>query len=154
IPPNPKDGTTWRIRIKTARRVKSSLTKPVDEKIPANESAPQMQKRQMNVSEAFIANSQPTILIEPGPRAFHYPAIPTQAFRRLDSAAGNPRRDPAPAQLAAQGGGVIRFIGRQLHWPFAGAAQGTFDRGQRIEGGAGTSIGIVRITECSRVHFS
>src|SRR5262245_8019334 len=94
-----------------------------------------MQECQMNIRPALIPNPQATILIEPGPGAFHYPAVPAQALRRLDAPARNPRCDASAAHGLAQLCCVVGFIGVQLHRPFARASQRTFNRSQCIESG-------------------
>ncbi len=69
-----------------------------------------------------------------GDREFHDPAVPTEAFVRVQAAVGDPGVDPASAQVAAGPQVVVRIVRVQLSQPASRALTASpFDRGQAIQ---------------------
>lgn len=89
----------------------------------------------MNVIAPLIANLEAPMLIEPGLRALHDPAIPPQTLRGVDLPTSDARNDVASAQGIPTAIKVIGFIGVQFRWAFARAAAGTADGSDGVDGG-------------------
>ena len=70
----------------------------------------------MEVGAAFVAGAQPFEGVQPSEGSLHDPAMAAEAGAVGDAAAGDPRRDPAPAQLASVDVVVVAAVGEQLPW--------------------------------------
>jgi hypothetical protein len=72
-----------------------------------------------NVGTLLVADCQSAEAAEPSQRAFHHPAMPSQALAALDAAPGDPVTDPSLAQSTTTARQVIGFIGREFTWALA-----------------------------------
>jgi hypothetical protein len=89
------------------------LTNPLDI-APADQRAPELEKRLMDVLPPLVANLQPPVAIQPRERPFHYPPVASQPFTRLDAPPGDAwSYAPLPERLAAAGE-VVALVGVQL----------------------------------------
>jgi hypothetical protein len=68
----------------------------------------------VDVGAAFIAHGETTKAVEPGERAFHDPAMPSQALARLDAASGNSRDNATVAASDATARVVVALVRMQL----------------------------------------
>ena len=68
------------------------------ESVPAEESAGQGQKRFMNVGAFFVANSQPSELVQPSEGSLHHPAPSPQSTAMFGVTLGKHRHDAAGTQ--------------------------------------------------------
>ena len=68
----------------------------------------------MDVRTALIANLQPSKAVQPRMRALYDPAVTTEFLLRLNSLAGDPRRDPSSAQSRLVLSRLIALIRVQL----------------------------------------
>ena len=100
-----------------ARRKRSAdlvrLTKPLNV-APANQRAPQVEKRLVDVSPPLVAHLQPPVPLQPRQRPLHNPPVSAQLLARLDASPRDARGDaPLPERLAAARE-VVAFVGVQL----------------------------------------
>ena len=68
----------------------------------------------MDVCTTLIANLQPSETVQPRMRALYDPAMTAKPLLRLDSLAGDPRRDPSSAQCSLVLPRLVSFIRVQL----------------------------------------
>ena len=62
---------------------------------------------------------------QPGQRPLDLPTMATQPGVGLHPTAGDPRRDPAPAQQLSATRVVLSFVAMQLGWPLARSTRPT-----------------------------
>src|SRR3954454_706540 len=89
------------------------LTEPLEE-AEADRGAGEDEEGEVDVVAPLVADHQPAAAGDPGQRALHHPAVPTQALAALDAAPGDPGDDAAPAAGAAAAGVVVGLVGVQL----------------------------------------
>lgn len=87
----------------------------------------------MDVGAALIAGAQPLEGVQPGEAALDHPALLAQAGAVGDAAAGDPRGDPAGAELTAVDVVVIAAVGDQLARSAARPATAAADRGDGVD---------------------
>ena len=87
----------------------------------------------MDVGAALIAGAQPLEGVQPGEAALDHPALLAQPGAVRDAAAGDPRGDPAGAQLAAVDVVVVAAVGEQLPRAAAGPPAPAADRRDGVE---------------------
>jgi hypothetical protein len=87
----------------------------------------------VDVSAAFVAGPEPLEGMQPGEAALDYPPLATQARAMGDPAAGDPRGDPALAELSAVDVVVIATVGEQLPRSPAGPPASTPDRWHGVD---------------------
>ena len=79
-----------------------------------------MKESQVNVISTLIADGQPTIAVEPGESALHYPPVPTQPLAALHSLTCYTALDPSLTKSRSTPFVVIRFVAmpfaRTLVW--------------------------------------
>jgi hypothetical protein len=87
----------------------------------------------VEVAAAFVARAQPFEGVQPGEAAFDHPAVSAEAGAVRDAAAGDPRGDPAGAQLAAVDVVVVAAVGEQLPRSSPGPAASPPDRRNGVD---------------------
>src|SRR5258708_23028519 len=68
----------------------------------------------MDLRAQLVTDGEPAEAIEPGQRALHHPAMPSESLARFDAPAGDPRDDAALAAGGATARGVVALVGIQL----------------------------------------
>src|SRR6478609_9947761 len=111
-----------------------------------------MQKSLMDIEPSLVANSQPTVAVEPGKGAFNDPSMSTQSFTALYSPAGYSRNDAPLPQRFSTYSEVVRFISMQLHWSSAAttSAELLLDRFDSVNH-FNEHLAIVDV--CRRAHY-
>ena len=71
------------------------------------------------VSSALVADTEAAKALEPGERPLHHPPVPSESLGGVNPPPGDPRCDAPIAEGAAQGRGVVGFVGVQLGWPLS-----------------------------------
>src|SRR3954464_12439215 len=87
----------------------------------------------MDVGAALVASAESLEGVQPGEAALDHPALLAQPGAVRDAAAGDPRSDPAPAQLPAVDVVVIATVGEQLPRSAAGPAAPAADRRHGVD---------------------
>lgn len=64
----------------------------------------------MHVRTTFIANTQPTVLMQPADRTLHHPAMPSHDFGIRSASTRNHRLDSSIPQRHPMGHRIVRFI--------------------------------------------
>ena len=82
----------------------------------------------MDVGATFIPNLEPPETVQPRVRALYHPAMTAEFLLRLNSLAGDPRRDPSSAQCRLVLSRLIPFIRVQFGRTLAGASPRPLDR--------------------------
>src|SRR5918912_3652429 len=100
-----------------------------------DEGTAEMEERLMDVGAALVADREPTILGQPGQRALHHPAMPSQALAALDALARNAHLDVAPPQGPATARNVVRLVRVQLVRACAGPSTGALEGGNAVQQG-------------------
>ena len=104
----------------------------------------------MDVGAPLVAGAQSLEAVQPSKAALDDPALTAQAGAVGDAAAGDPRSDPALAELSAGDVVVVAAVGEQLPRSAAGAAAPAPDRrdgiDQREELGTSLRLPPVRLT--------
>lgn len=109
------------------------LTKPLNI-APADQRAPELEERLVDVLPPLVANLQPPVAIQPRERPFHHPPVASQPFARLDAPSGDARGyAPLPERLAAARE-VLALVGVQLVGALARSAARLADRLDSIYG--------------------
>ena len=70
----------------------------------------------MDVGALFVTGAQAFEGVQPGEATLDHPALAAQARAVSHTAAGDPRRDAALAQLPTVGVEVVAAVGEQLPW--------------------------------------
>jgi hypothetical protein len=109
------------------------LSRRVLELVPADECAAKRELRQMDIRTALVADDEPTVWGRPGECSLDYPPVTAQLLARLDTSAGDARRDTPLAASNSAMGEVIRLVAVQLRRPLAGTAPKPRDRVDRIQ---------------------
>ncbi len=73
----------------------------------------------MDVVPPLVANSQASLLVLPGVRPLHHPAMPPQPLLRFDSWPRNTRNDASSAQFLSVSSRRVRLVSMQLGRPMA-----------------------------------
>jgi hypothetical protein len=87
----------------------------------------------VDVAAALVAGAQPLEGVQPGEAALDDPALTSQAGAVGDAAAGDPRSDPASAQLSAVDVVVVAAVGEQIPRSPAGSAAPSSDRRDGVD---------------------
>jgi hypothetical protein len=89
------------------------LTKPLNV-APADQSAPEVEERLVDVGPPLVAHLQPPVAVQPRKRPLHDPPVSPQLLARLYAAPGDAALDaPLPERLPAAGK-VVALVGVQL----------------------------------------
>ena len=96
--------------------------------VPADQCAPQLEERLMNVGPPLVAHLQPPVASEPRQRPLDHPPMPTQPFAGLDATRGDARGYTPLSERLAAPGKVVAFVGMQLLRPLARAPARFTDR--------------------------
>lgn len=71
---------------------------------------------------AFVAADESAVALQPGEAGFDDPAVAAEALGCVDTFAGDPHRDPAPADLVPQCLDVVGLVGVEFVGSVAGPA--------------------------------
>jgi hypothetical protein len=99
----------------------------------ADQRAGQLEQAEVDVAAALVAGAQSLEGVQPGEAALDDPAVAAQAGAVGDAAAGDPRSDPALAELTAVDVVVVAAVGEQLPWAPAGSAASAPDRRNGVD---------------------
>src|SRR5437763_17116410 len=81
-----------------------------------------MQKSFVDLQLAFIPDSEPTKVVQPGQSALNYPAMTSQLFATLNPTSRDARSDPSFSQVVPTSSEVVPLISVQLHRSLASAS--------------------------------
>src|SRR3712207_2454113 len=87
----------------------------------------------MDVVAALVADGKTAEPGKPRQGPFHHPTIPAELLARLDTTPGDAGRDAATAQRLAAAVEVVRLVGMELGWLFAGPPPRFLDRSDGID---------------------
>ncbi len=101
--------------------------------VEADEGAAEVEEGLMDALQAFVADRQAPVAVQPGEGALHHPALAPQPGLALDAFARNAALDAPSAQVAAAAAHVAILVGVELLGPLATAAMRLPDRRDALE---------------------
>src|SRR4051812_45924589 len=82
--------------------------------VEADERAGEVEEGLVDVGPALVADGEPAVAGEPGQGPLNDPAVATEPLAGVDAASGDPRDDPASAEIASAAREVVALVGVQL----------------------------------------
>jgi hypothetical protein len=102
-------------------------------RLPANQRAPEREKRLVDVGPLVVTDAQAAKLTEPGEGAFHDPSPPAQATPMLYAAHSQQGHDVTRPQTASNGSRVVAAIPEHTVRPLPRSPPYAMQRGNRID---------------------
>ncbi len=101
--------------------------------VPADQRAPQLEERLVDVGTPLVAHLQPPKAVQTRQRPFHDPSVPAQALARLDAPPGDVSGYALLTECFAAAREVVALVGVQLLGPLSRAAMSSADRSNGVD---------------------
>ena len=122
------------------------LTKPLDI-APADQRAPEIEKRLVNVVPPLVADLQTPITVQPRERPLDHPPVPSQPLARFDAAPSDARGYASLPKRLATAREIVAFVGMQLLRALARSSARLTDR---LDGVHGLLQELLRVVDVGR----